>query len=67
MKSTMIMRAIANPQRTTLAHLSDTAGLAPGEAPHAHADELPGRTANPRRTVVTEQDEAPQPAGTRGA
>ncbi|MGP3968522.1 hypothetical protein [Streptomyces sp. 6N223] len=60
MKSTMTMRAIANPQRTTLAHLRDTAGLAPGVTPLARADELPDRTANPRRTVVTEQHESAQ-------
>jgi hypothetical protein len=51
----MFMRAIANPQRTTLAHLLDAAGLAPGETPVTGAQELPGRTANPQRTIVTER------------
>jgi hypothetical protein len=58
----MIMRTIANPQRTTLAHLRDTEGLTPGVTPQASADELPGRTANPQRTVVTEAQEEPESA-----
>lgn len=66
MKTTMMFRQIANPRRTTLAHLKDvselgavatqaeiTAGLGDGTA------ELPTSTANPRRTVLTELPKAP--------
>jgi hypothetical protein len=78
MKRTLMSRqSIANPRRTTLAHLKDaselTAALAGGsgegdsggEGGHggghgadttggAAARPLPARTANPRRTVLTE-------------
>ncbi|WP_175499966.1 MULTISPECIES: hypothetical protein [unclassified Streptomyces] len=50
--------SIANPRRTTLAHLADASGLGRGTAPE-HAAELPASTANPRRTVL---DTAPAPA-----
>ncbi|MDT0341198.1 hypothetical protein [Streptomyces litchfieldiae] len=54
MKSTLITRSIANPRRTTLAHLTDAGALAPA-APAAPAErELPASTANPRRTVLIE-------------
>ena len=58
MKTTMIMRPIANPRRTTLAHLADaedtrTAEVAPA-VEGAEAVVLPRQTANPRRTVLTE-------------
>ncbi|MDX2643625.1 hypothetical protein ACFYYN_31885 [Streptomyces sp. NPDC001902] len=58
MKTTMIMRPIANPRRTTLAHLADaedtrTAEVAPA-VEDAEAVVLPRQTANPRRTVLTE-------------
>lgn len=58
MKTTMMFRNIANPRRTTLAHLKDADELAPTapEAPE-HTAELPTRTANPRRTVLMD---APQ-------
>ncbi|UNO39750.1 hypothetical protein [Streptomyces sp. MST-110588] len=58
MKTTMMFRAIANPRRTTLAHLKDADELrtAPAQAPE-HAVELPTQTANPRRTVLMD---APQ-------
>ncbi|MEU4091918.1 hypothetical protein [Streptomyces sp. NPDC026673] len=56
MKTTMIMRPIANPRRTTLAHLTDaedtrTAEVAPA-VEGAEAVVLPRQTANPRRTVL---------------
>jgi hypothetical protein len=54
----MIMRAIANPQRTTLAHLRDTDALAPAETPRPGAEDLPERTANPQRTVITDDMDA---------
>lgn len=53
-----MFRNIANPRRTTLAHLEDadellTDGL---KAPE-HAVELPTRTANPRRTILMDASE----------
>jgi hypothetical protein len=74
MKSTLMFRQIANPRRTTLAHLKDvselgtteaagTAGAAEAEAASreaaATARELPQRTANPRRTVLNELPRTP--------
>ena len=57
MKTTMMFRNIANPRRTTLAHLTDAdeLQLAP-EQPEQPVDleELPTNTANPRRTVLME-------------
>ncbi|MCF6526556.1 hypothetical protein [Streptomyces sp. JJ36] len=47
------MSTIANPRRTTLAHLEDADELAVAEAT-AGSEELPRRTANPRRTVLVE-------------
>lgn len=52
MKTTMMVRTIANPRRTTLAHLKDA-----GELKHAaeeHSVDLPTQTANPKRTILTE-------------
>jgi len=56
-KSTLTMRNIANPRRTTLAHLKDadeltTAAVAAHEAEWDSA--LPEQTANPRRTVLVD-------------
>ncbi|MER7028686.1 MULTISPECIES: hypothetical protein [Streptomyces] len=51
MKTTMMFRNIANPRRTTLAHLKDADELTATPAPE-HAVELPTQTANPRRTVL---------------
>lgn len=49
----MIFHNIANPRRTTLAHLNDADELrtARAEQPADRAD-LPANTANPRRTVL---------------
>jgi hypothetical protein len=65
MKTTLMFRQmIANPRRTTLAHLKDATelGVAPAE-PAADAPapvrELPQSTANPRRTVLNELPKAP--------
>lgn len=44
---------IANPQRTTLAHLEDADGLRLQEQPE-HAVDLPAQTANPKRTILME-------------
>jgi hypothetical protein len=56
MKTTMLMRPIANPRRTTLAHLKDAEPLLEAEpATDAEAVEirpLPQQTANPRRTTL---------------
>ncbi|MEU6090273.1 hypothetical protein ABZ865_26405 [Streptomyces sp. NPDC047085] len=51
MKTTMMFRNIANPRRTTLAHLEDADALQTPELPE-HSVELPTQTANPRRTVL---------------
>ncbi|MER5357137.1 hypothetical protein [Streptomyces sp. NPDC002785] len=51
MKTTMMFRNIANPRRTTLAHLKDADELQTRELPE-HAVDLPTQTANPRRTIL---------------
>ncbi|KAB8165887.1 hypothetical protein FH609_015970 [Streptomyces sp. 3MP-14] len=61
MKTTLITHSIANPRRTTLAHLTDASALAPAELAPAGAPELPASTANPRRTVL-ENDQEPSVA-----
>ncbi|MDT0609461.1 hypothetical protein [Streptomyces lancefieldiae] len=53
MKTTMMFHKIANPRRTTLAHLDGADDLQTPEQPE-HAVELPTQTANPRRTVLME-------------
>ncbi|MET7525014.1 hypothetical protein [Streptomyces sp900116325] len=53
MKTTMMFRNIANPRRTTLAHLKDAEVLQTPEQPE-HAVDLPTQTANPRRTILME-------------
>jgi hypothetical protein len=62
-KTTMMFRNIANPRRTTLAHLKDADELstAPAEAPE-HPVELPTQTANPRRTVLMKAPQQDIPA-----
>ncbi|EFL35089.1 conserved hypothetical protein [Streptomyces viridochromogenes DSM 40736] len=42
---------IANPRRTTLAHLDDAGELQTPDQPE-HRVELPTQTANPKRTVL---------------
>lgn len=44
---------IANPRRTTLAHLDGAGELRTPEQPE-HPVELPTQTANPKRTVLME-------------
>ncbi|MGW7368150.1 hypothetical protein ACWGI8_33235 [Streptomyces sp. NPDC054841] len=51
MKTTMMFRNIANPRRTTLAHLEDADELQREAQPEQSA-ELPAQTANPRRTTL---------------
>ncbi|MEU0739429.1 hypothetical protein [Streptomyces sp. NPDC006134] len=53
MKTTMMFHKIANPRRTTLAHLKDAGELQTPERPE-HPVELPAQTANPKRTVLNE-------------
>ncbi|MFI1015615.1 hypothetical protein [Streptomyces sp. NPDC020965] len=48
---TMMFRNIANPRRTTLAHLDDAEQLPSPERPE-HSLDLPTQTANPRRTIL---------------
>jgi hypothetical protein len=50
-KTTMMFRNIANPRRTTLAHLEDADRPETPEQ-QEHALDLPIQTANPRRTVL---------------
>lgn len=52
-KTTMMFRNIANPRRTTLAHLEDADALQAPEQPE-HSVDLPTQTANPRRTILME-------------
>ncbi|MGE7390978.1 hypothetical protein ACQKM2_36450 [Streptomyces sp. NPDC004126] len=52
MKTTMLFRNIANPRRTTLAHLKDAEELQAAPATPEHSVDLPTQTANPRRTVL---------------
>lgn len=49
----MMFHKIANPRRTTLAHLEGADELQTPEQPE-HAVELPAQTANPRRTILME-------------
>ena len=53
MKTTMTFRNIANPRRTTLAHLTDAEALRTPEQ-REHSVDLPTQTANPRRTILME-------------
>lgn len=49
-KTTTMFRNIANPRRTTLAHLADAEDLRTPE--QEHSVDLPSQTANPRRTIL---------------
>jgi len=56
-KTTMIMRSVANPRRTTLAHLKDAdelASVSAGRPEEKAMTILPSQTANPRRTVLVD-------------
>lgn len=57
MKTMPVLRTTANPRRATLAHLEDAAQLGRGAQPE-YAVQLPGQTANPRRTILMT---APEP------
>jgi hypothetical protein len=52
-KTTTMFHKIANPRRTTLAHLKDADDLRTVEQPE-HSVDLPAQTANPRRTILME-------------
>ena len=49
----MMFHKIANPRRTTLAHLEDADALQTPQQPE-HSVDLPTQTANPRRTILVE-------------
>ncbi|KPI01386.1 hypothetical protein OK074_0639 [Actinobacteria bacterium OK074] len=51
MKTTSMFRTLANPRRTTLAHLNGTDEVQVPEQ-REHSVDLPAQTANPRRTVL---------------
>ncbi|AZQ37636.1 hypothetical protein EJ357_32735 [Streptomyces cyaneochromogenes] len=51
MKTTTMFRTIANPRRTTLAHLTDADELQIPQQPE-HSVDLPAQTANPKRTIL---------------
>ncbi|MFJ7336073.1 hypothetical protein ACIQU3_26370 [Streptomyces sp. NPDC101110] len=53
MKTTTMFHKIANPRRTTLAHLNDADELQTPEQ-QEHPVDLPAQTANPKRTVLME-------------
>ncbi|WP_416979490.1 hypothetical protein [Streptomyces sp. T028] len=53
MKTTTMFHKIANPRRTTLAHLKDADELQLPDQPE-HAADLPAQTANPKRTILME-------------
>ncbi|MEV0320656.1 hypothetical protein ACIBKX_29105 [Streptomyces sp. NPDC050658] len=59
-KSAMF-RNIANPRRTTLAHLADATGVQAAPEQPEHALELPTQTANPKRTVLMDAPEQQVP------
>ncbi|MER5947897.1 hypothetical protein ABZ930_18870 [Streptomyces sp. NPDC046716] len=52
MKTTMISLNLANPRRTTLAHLKDADEIQAAPAVPEHSATLPTNTANPRRTIL---------------
>ncbi|MEV5611751.1 hypothetical protein [Streptomyces sp. NPDC052225] len=52
MKTTMISLNLANPRRTTLAHLKDADEIQAAPALPEHATDLPTNTANPKRTIL---------------
>jgi hypothetical protein len=53
-KIMMMFRDIANPRRTTLAHLDEADDVAPAADLPEQPVDLPARTANPRRTTLME-------------
>ncbi|WP_167931644.1 hypothetical protein [Streptomyces spiramenti] len=57
-KTTLSNRPTANPRRTTLVHLADTADLTPEAGPVAESVVLPTQTANPRRTTLVDLPDA---------
>ncbi|MEU5687940.1 hypothetical protein [Streptomyces venezuelae] len=59
-KSTMF-RNIANPRRTTLAHLTDADEVQAAAERPEHAVELPTQTANPKRTILMDAPEQATP------
>ncbi|MEV3858276.1 hypothetical protein AB0J38_28665 [Streptomyces sp. NPDC050095] len=58
MKTTTMFLNLANPRRTTLAHLKDADEIQAAPALPDHATTLPTNTANPRRTILMVAPEA---------
>ncbi|MEV8019290.1 hypothetical protein AB0O76_23690 [Streptomyces sp. NPDC086554] len=56
-----MFRNIANPRRTTLAHLTDADEFQAAPEQPEHALELPTQTANPKRTILMDAPEQPTP------
>ncbi|WP_306318776.1 MULTISPECIES: hypothetical protein [unclassified Streptomyces] len=52
MTKTMMFQNIANPRRTTLAHLADGEEIQAAPAVPEHSAALPTNTANPKRTIL---------------
>ncbi|MFD4629784.1 hypothetical protein [Streptomyces sp. NPDC058473] len=57
-----MFRNIANPRRTTLAHLTDADDFQAAPEQPEHAVELPAQTANPKRTILMDVPEQPTPS-----
>ncbi|MFJ9040178.1 hypothetical protein ACIRF8_26810 [Streptomyces sp. NPDC102406] len=54
MKTTTMLH-LANPRRTTLAHLKDADEIQAAPLVPEHPRELPTNTANPKRTILMEK------------
>ena len=52
MKTTTMFLNLANPRRTTLAHLKDADEIQAAPAVPDHSATLPTNTANPKRTIL---------------
>ncbi|NEB80031.1 hypothetical protein G3I40_33195 [Streptomyces sp. SID14478] len=52
MKTTTMFLNLANPRRTTLAHLKDADEIQAAPAVPDHSATLPANTANPKRTIL---------------
>ncbi|GAA2323074.1 hypothetical protein OKJ48_09075 [Streptomyces kunmingensis] len=55
MKTTTMFLHLANPRRTTLAHLKDAEEIQAAPLLPEHTLELPTNTANPKRTILMEK------------
>ncbi|MGY0018922.1 hypothetical protein [Streptomyces sp. cg35] len=55
MKTTTMFLNLANPRRTTLAHLKDAEEIQAAPFLPEHSLALPTNTANPKRTILMEK------------